>query len=90
MKNKKTPGAGKAPKSAPGAKPGTPRKSAKLPPWMPESLATPAQGGRGKSRDSAPPKSFVRGRSRPAPAAAPGRGNTALTGYLASRLFRRF
>ncbi|WP_409476808.1 ribonuclease R [Stenotrophomonas sp. Y-13] len=36
---------------------------------MPESLATPAKGGRGKSRDSAPPKSFVRGRSRPAPAA---------------------
>ncbi|OZB51187.1 MAG: ribonuclease R [Stenotrophomonas sp. 14-69-23] len=69
MKNKKTPGAGKAPKSAPGATPGTPRKPAKLPPWMPESLATPAKGGRGKSRDSAPPKSFVRGRSRPAPAA---------------------
>ncbi|MGE8218691.1 MAG: ribonuclease R [Stenotrophomonas acidaminiphila] len=36
---------------------------------MPESLATPAKGGRGKSRDTAPPKSFVRGRSRPAPAA---------------------
>ena len=69
MKNKKTTGAGKAPKSAPGATPGKPRKSAKLPPWMPESLATPAKGGRGKSRDSAPPKSFVRGRSRPAPAA---------------------
>ncbi len=69
MKNKKTPGAGKAPKSAPGATPGTPRKPAKLPPWMPESLATPAKGGRGKSCDSAPPKSFVRGRSRPAPAA---------------------
>jgi len=69
MKNKKTPGAGKAPKSAPRATPGTPRKPAKLPPWMPESLATPAKGGRGKSRDSAPPKSFVRGRSRPAPAA---------------------
>ncbi|WPU54920.1 ribonuclease R [Stenotrophomonas acidaminiphila] len=69
MKNKKTTGAGKAPKSAPGATPGKPRKSAKLPPWMPESLATPAKGGRGKSRDTAPPKSFVRGRSRPAPAA---------------------
>ncbi|NCT87926.1 ribonuclease R [Stenotrophomonas acidaminiphila] len=69
MKNKKTTGAGKAPKSAPGATPGKPRKSAKLPPWIPESLATPAKGGRGKSRDSAPPKSFVRGRSRPAPAA---------------------
>ncbi|WP_312346288.1 ribonuclease R [Stenotrophomonas acidaminiphila] len=69
MKNKKTTGAGKAPKSAPGATPGKPRKSAKLPPWMPESLATPAKGARGKSRDSAPPKSFVRGRSRPAPAA---------------------
>lgn len=69
MKNKKTTGAGKAPKSAPGATPGKPRKSAKLPPWMPESLATPTKGGRGKSRDSAPPKSFVRGRSRPAPAA---------------------
>ncbi len=69
MKNKKTTGVGKAPKSAPGATPGKPRKSAKLPPWMPESLATPAKGGRGKSRDSAPPKSFVRGRSRPAPAA---------------------
>lgn len=69
MKNKKTTGVGKAPKSAPGATPGKPRKSAKLPPWMPESLATPAKGGRGKSRDTAPPKSFVRGRSRPAPAA---------------------
>ncbi len=69
MKNKKTTGAGKAPKSAPGATPGKPRKPAKLPPWMPESLATPTKGGRGKSRDTAPPKSFVRGRSRPAPAA---------------------
>ncbi len=70
MKNKKTTGAGKAHTSAPGAKPGKARKSAKLPPWMPDSMAAPAKGDRGKPKTRVPPKSFVRGRSRPAPAAA--------------------
>ena len=71
MNNKKTTGAGKARKSATGAKPdkapGKARKSAKLPPWMPESLTAPAKPGRGKPKDtaSAAPQSFVRGRRKP-------------------------
>lgn len=70
MKNKKTPGAGKARTSATAGKPGKtaakPRKSAKLPPWMPESMATPAKPKAGKDKGapkgSATPQSFVRGR----------------------------
>src|SRR5690606_31748956 len=55
MNNKKTPGASKARKSATGSKPGkapgkAPKaKSAKLPPWMPESMAAPAKPGAAKS-----------------------------------------
>src|SRR5690606_675768 len=74
MKNKKTTGAGKAHTSAagsqPGKAPGSARKSTKLPPWMPESLATPAKTGKGKPKDRAAPQSFVRGRRKPDPAAA--------------------
>ena len=70
MKNKKTPGAGKARTSAapgkPGKAPAKQRKMAKLPPWMPESMAAPAKLNAGKNKgaakSSAPPQSFVRGR----------------------------
>ncbi|MGB3392708.1 MAG: ribonuclease R [Stenotrophomonas sp.] len=68
MKSKKTTGAGKARTSAAGSTPGKapakPRKSAKLPPWMPDAAAAPAKpkAGRNKPKDGAPPQSFVRGR----------------------------
>ncbi|SBV35321.1 exoribonuclease R, RNase R [uncultured Stenotrophomonas sp.] len=68
MKNKKTTGAGKAPTSAAGRKPGKapakPRKAAKLPPWMPDVAAAPAKpkSGRNKPGNGASPQSFVRGR----------------------------
>ncbi len=91
MKNKKTTGADKARKSATGSKPGkapgkAPKaKSAKLPPWMPESLSAPAKSaakpgkagpraaaksGKRKFTDDAAPQSFVRGRRKSRPPVA--------------------